>query len=155
MAQSMRLTSTAFSDGTTIPSKYTCSGADVSPPLSWSGVPDGTKSLAVTMIDPDAPSKPFVHWLIFDLPASANGLPENVARGKTLQDSSRQGRNDFNVDGYGGPCPPPGPAHHYRFTVYALNTTVAPPGGTREPAFVDVIKGHVLATGTLVGTFGR
>ncbi len=155
MAQSIRLTSTAFSDGTPIPSKYTCSGADVSPPLSWSSVPGGTQSLAVTLIDPDAPGRPFVHWLIFDLPASATGLQENVAHGKTLPDGSRQGRNDFNVDGYGGPCPPRGPAHHYHFTMYALNVTGASPGGTREPAFADAINGHVLATGTLVGTFGR
>ena len=155
VAKSITLTSAAFTNGGTIPSTYTCSGANISPPLSWSGVPNGTRSLAVTVIDPDAPVKTFVHWLIFDLPASATGLPEAVPPGKVLPDGSRQGRNDFNIDGYGGPCPPLGPAHHYHFTVYALSATVALSGGVRQPAFEDAIQGHVLAMGKLVGTFGR
>ena len=155
VAKSITLTSAAFTDGGTIPTTYTCSGANISPPLSWSGVPNGTRSLAVTVIDPDAPVKTFVHWLIFDLLASATGLPEAVPPGKVLPDGSRQGRNDFNIDGYGGPCPPPGPAHHYHFTVYALSATEALSGGVRQPAFEAAIQGHVLAMGKLVGTFGR
>jgi Raf kinase inhibitor-like YbhB/YbcL family protein len=154
-AESIALTSSAFTNGGTIPATFTCSGADVSPPLTWIGVPADTASLALTVIDPDAPVKPFTHWVIFDIPAGAAGLPQAVLLGKQLADGSRQGRNDFHQDGYGGPCPPPGPAHHYHFTVYALDTVLGLPGGITEPAFADNIQGHVLATGGLIGLFGR
>jgi Raf kinase inhibitor-like YbhB/YbcL family protein len=155
MAQSISVTSSAFTAGGAIPKTYTCSGQDVSPPLSWSAVPGGTKSVAITVIDPDAPGKPFVHWLIYDLPASVSNLPQEVPKGKVeLQDGSRQGPNDFGSVGYRGPCPPPGSPHHYHFKVYALDNKLGSPG-LREAAFQDAIKSHVLATGELVGTFGR
>ena len=154
-AQSMTLTSSAFTNGGTIPTEFTCSGVDVSPPLSWSGVPAGTESLALTVIDPDAPVKPFTHWVIFDIPAGAIALPRAVPLGKELPDGSRQGRNDFHNDGYSGPCPPPGPAHHYHFTAFALDTVLNLPGGMAEPAFADSIQGHILGSGELVGLFGR
>lgn len=154
-AQNMTLTSSAFANGTAIPAIFTCSGQDISPPLSWSGAPAGTQSLALTVIDPDAPVKPFVHWLIFNLPASTSSLAQGVPPSKNGPDGSLQGRNDFNAEGYRGPCPPPGPAHHYHFTVYALDRSVTLPGGVREPAFADAIQGHVLATGELIGTFAR
>jgi len=154
-APSMTLTSSAFTNGGTIPTEFTCSGVDVSPPLSWSGIPAGTESLALTVIDPDAPVKPFTHWVIFDMPAAATALPRAVPLAKELPDGSRQGRNDFHNNGYSGPCPPPGPAHHYHFTVLALDTVLGLPGGIAQPAFADSIQGHILASGELIGLFGR
>ncbi|HKW70445.1 MAG TPA: YbhB/YbcL family Raf kinase inhibitor-like protein [Candidatus Dormibacteraeota bacterium] len=150
MPTSIKVSSQAFSDGGTIPSRYTCSGADVSPPLSWSGVPASAQSVAVTVIDPDAPGKPFVHWLIFNLPPSTPQLSEGAQQGSGLQ-----GRNDFGGSGYRGPCPPPGFAHHYHFKVYALDGMISLPGGVTESSFEDAIKGHVLASGEVVGTFKR
>jgi Raf kinase inhibitor-like YbhB/YbcL family protein len=130
---------------------YTCSGNDVSPPISWSGVPSSAESLALTVIDPDAPGKPFVHWLVFGLPTSATGLAE----GERPPQGSLQGRNDFGSNGYRGPCPPPGAPHHYHFKLYALDTKLSLQSGASEAVFQDAIKGHVIATGELIGTFKR
>ena len=151
MAASITVSSPAFGNGAAIPPRYTCSGTDVSPPLSWSGVPEGTKSLALTVIDPDAPGKPFVHWLIFNLPSATTELAEGAAP----PSGSVQGRNDFGSNGYRGPCPPPGSPHHYHFKLYALDTTTSLRAGASEPAFENVIKSHVLASGELIGTFKR
>lgn len=146
---SITLTSAAFSNNGAIPARYTCSGADVSTPLKWSGVPSGAQSLALTVIDPDAPGKPFVHWLAFNLPASAAELPEGGSPGGV------QGRNDFGSRGYRGPCPPPGSPHHYHFKLYALDAALSLRNNASESEFQDAIKGHVLATGELVATFKR
>jgi len=151
VATTIGLTSSVFSNGAVIPAKYTCSGSDVSPPLSWGGVPAGAQSLALTVIDPDAPGKPFVHWLVFNLPASLSGLPE----GQGPPDGSVQGRNDFGSNRFRGPCPPPGAPHHYHFKIYALDITLSLQSGASEAAFQDAIKGHVMATGETVGTFKR
>ena len=151
MATSINVTSPAFSNNAAIPARYTCSGADVSPPIRWSGIPDGAQSVALTVIDPDAPGKPFVHWVIFNLPASSSDLPEASAP----PEGSMQGRNDFGSNGYRGPCPPPGAPHHYHFKIYALDTKLSLGSGASESAFEDAIKGHVLGMGELVGTFRR
>jgi hypothetical protein len=151
VAASISVSSQAFDNGGAIPARHTCTGADVSPPLSWTGVPAGAQSLALTVIDPDAPGKPFVHWLVFNLPPATTKLAE----GADPPASSVQGRNDFGSDGYRGPCPPPGSPHHYHFKVYALDTMTALRGGASESSFQDAIKGHVLATGEIVGTFKR
>lgn len=151
MATTITLTSPAFSNDAVIPVRYTCSGADVSPPISWSGVPGGVQSLALTVIDPDAPGKPFVHWLVYSLPESTVGLAE----GGRPPGGSLEGRNDFGSNKYRGPCPPAGSPHHYHFKLYALDTKLSLPAGTSEAAFQDAIKGHVIATGELVGTFRR
>jgi len=148
---SMILTSPAFSNGGAIPARYTCSGADVSPPLAWSGAPTGTQSLALTVIDPDAPGRPFVHWVAFNLPATSTDLGE-AAR---PPEGSVEGRNDFGSNGYRGPCPPPGSPHHYHFKVYALDDKLSLRPGASESSFQDATKGHVLATAELVGTFKR
>src|SRR5687767_1671363 len=103
---SLRIVSEAFQDGETIPARYTCDGENVSPPLAWSEVPSGTASFAVIVDDPDAPTGLFTHWLAYDLPAQATGLPEQVPPEPTLDNGARQGRNDFKRIGYGGPCPP-------------------------------------------------
>jgi hypothetical protein len=118
---------------------------------SLGGAPGGEKSAALTVIDPDAPGRPFTHWVVFNLPAGTTGLPE----GGPLPPGTAEGRNDFGGAGYRGPCPPPGSPHHYHFRVYALDTTLSLRSGATEAAFDDAIKGHVLADGELVGTFKR
>src|ERR1017187_5501305 len=112
-AMSFALTTTAFADGGGIPKKYTCDGADVSPALNWNDAPAGTQSFALIADDPDAPAGTWVHWVIYDLPASARGLPEGVPKQEIVQGGGYQGRNDFGRIGYGGPCPPPGSPHRY------------------------------------------
>ena len=103
-----KLTSTAFQAGGTIPKKFTCDGPDLSPGLAWTDPPAGTQSLSLIMDDPDAPVGTWVHWVLYDLPASASELPENVPKENELSNGARQGRNDFRKIGYGGPCPPEG-----------------------------------------------
>src|SRR5262249_50744976 len=105
------LRSPAFQQNQAIPKKYTCDGSDVSVPLNWNEPPQGTKSLALIVDDPDAPRVTWVHWVLYDLPASARELAEAVAARETVHDGSKQGKNDFGKIGYGGPCPPAGPAH--------------------------------------------
>lgn len=144
-----RVTSRAFADGADIPVRYTCDGDDLSPPLSWTEVPNGTRSLALVMDDPDAPRGTFTHWVLYDLPDDLRELGEGVVPGT-------EGRNSFGRTGYGGPCPPPGDApHRYRFTLYALDIpTVALENGTREDLETK-IDAHVLASTTLTGQYAR
>ena len=117
----MQLTSTAFTNGAPIPARYTCEGKDLSPPLRWSGVPAGAKSLALIADDPDAPVGTWVHWVLYDLPPSLAELSEDVPKTQTIAGGARQGLNDFRRPGYGGPCPPPGKPHRYFFKLYALD----------------------------------
>ena len=149
----MALSSPAFADGQPVPDKYTCHGDDISPPLQWSGAPAQTKSIAVTCEDPDAPMGTFTHWVIFDIPATATGLPENVAKSGALPDGSKQGKNSFGNIGYNGPCPPSGRAHHYIFKVYALDSTVSLDSGASKADLLDAIRGHILAQGKWTGTY--
>ena len=150
--------STAFGPMGAVPRKYTCDGDNVAPPLEWSGTPDGTQSLALVVDDPDAPDpaapkRVFVHWVVYDLPRSANGLPEGAIR-TTLPSGAREGKNDWDQTGYGGPCPPKG-RHRYFFRLYALDTLL---GDLRAPSKADLegeMAGHVLATAELVGTYER
>ena len=151
MGATISVTSPAFAAGAPIPARYTCSGDDVSPPLGWSGVPPGAKSLALTVIDPDAPGRPFTHWVVFNVPSATAELKE----GGPLPSGSVEGGNDFGGTGYRGPCPPPGSPHHYHFKVYSLDATLTLRAGASEQSFEDAIKGRVLATGELVGTFKR
>lgn len=149
--QQINVTSQAFKAGASIPTRYTCGGDDVSPPISWSGAPSGAKSVALTVIDPDAPGRPFVHWVVFNMPPTTAALPE----GGPLPSGSVEGGNDFGGTGYRGPCPPPGSPHHYHFKVYGLDATLTLRAGSSEQSFEGAIKGHVLASGELVGTFKR
>lgn len=151
MAATITVRSSAFAPNASIPARFTCSGADVSPPVSWGGLPGGSLSVALTVIDPDAPGRPFTHWVVLNMPAGTTEIPE----GGPLPAGSVEGRNDFGSSGYRGPCPPPGFAHHYHFKVYALDTTLSLRSGASEQAFEDAIKGHVLASGEVVGTFKR
>jgi Raf kinase inhibitor-like YbhB/YbcL family protein len=155
---SLSLTSPAFEANGSIPSRYTCDGDDVSPPLQWSGVPEGAKSLALIVDDPDAPDpaapqRVFVHWVLYDLPPDSNGLPEG-ATAKTVPAGTREGKNDWDRRGYGGPCPPKG-RHRYFFRLYALDGLL---GDLRAPTRADLeaaMSDHVLATAELVGTYER
>jgi len=153
----LALTSTAFREGSSIPVKHTCDGADVSPPLAWGGTPPGTAAFAVIADDPDAPAGTWVHWVLYDLAGSAAQLPENVAKTETLPDlgGAVQGRNDFRHTGYGGPCPPPGPAHRYFFRLYALDAPLKLRPGATKQEVEAAMKGHVLETAQLMGTYGR
>ena len=150
----MQIHSSAFTAGDPIPPKYTCSGQNVSPPLSWSGVPQGAKSLVLIVDDPDAPSGAFVHWVVYNLPPETTHLDEAVTNSTSIPGGGAQGRNDFGGDGYGGPCPPPGKPHHYRFLLYALNSRISPTPAN-GPAVEQAIKGHVFAFTDLIGIFGR
>lgn len=124
-AQSMRLVSSAFAEGQPIPAEYTCEGRNISPPLSWSGTPAGTRSLALICEDPDAPSGLWTHWVIYGLPGSMTELPEGVRAVEIPPNGGRQGMNSFKHIGYGGPCPPAGRAHRYFFKIYALDDNVS------------------------------
>ncbi len=150
----LKVTSTAFDSGGTIPKKYTCDGADVSPPLAWQGAPDSTKSFAVICDDPDAPMGTWVHWVLFNLPADTVRLPENIPPDEELENGARQGRNDFGRIGYGGPCPPSG-THRYFFKVYALDTKLGLAAGATKADVVKAMAGHILAEGHLVGRYSR
>ena len=121
------ISSSAFQEGQTIPTDYTCDGKGVSPPLTWSDPPAGTQSLALIVDDPDAPVGTWLHWLIYNIPVGKEGLPENVPNEEQLADSMLQGLNDFRQFGYGGPCPPRGSIHRYFFKLYALDTMLAIP----------------------------
>ena len=151
----IELKSAAFKSGQTIPRKHTCDGPDLSPPLEWSGMPEGTHSLALVSDDPDAPVGTWVHWVLYDLPGETRFLAEGVSTTETLPRGGCQGRNDFGRIGYGGPCPPPGRAHRYFFKLYALSSRVnLQPGATKE-ALLKAMQGHVLAETQLMGTYGR
>lgn len=151
------LTSPAFKDGATIPVKHTCDGADVSPLLAWSGAPQGTAGFALIADDPDAPAGTWVHWVVYNLPASTSELSENIAKTETLPSLGGvlQGRNDFGRPGYGGPCPPPGPAHRYFFKLYALDARLSLRPGARKQDLEGAMQGHVLATTQLLGSYAR
>jgi len=150
------LTSTAFTDGAAIPVKHTCDGGDVSPPLAWSGAPAGTRCFVLVADDPDAPAGSWVHWVVYNVPAAVSELPENVAKVETLDlGGARQGRNDFRRPGYGGPCPPPGPAHRSLFTLYALDAPLTLKAGAQRKDVETAMEGHVLGSAQLLGTYAR
>jgi Raf kinase inhibitor-like YbhB/YbcL family protein len=143
------LTSSAFSEGQPIPEKYSCDGENVSPPLSWSPPPDGTRSLALILHDPDAPSGDFTHWVAWNIDARASGLEEGAH-------APGEGANGFGENGYGGPCPPPGHgAHRYQHELFALDIEVDLQEGASREQLEDAIEGHVLGGAELLGTYER
>jgi Raf kinase inhibitor-like YbhB/YbcL family protein len=150
----MKITSSAFAEGSNIPSKYTCDGQDISPPLEWKDAPEGTKSFALISDDPDAPVGTWVHWVAFNIPPNVTKLEENMKRDKEFKNGMRQGNNDWPKIGYGGPCPPSG-IHRYYFKLYALDTVLdIKPGATKEQ-LLKAMKGHVLAEAQLMGKYKR
>ena len=146
--------STAFIHGGMIPSRYTCDGENISPPIEWDPLPPGTRTIAIIADDPDAPRGTWVHWVIYNLPSEDRWLPENVPCVEHQPDGCFQGTNDFGRIGYGGPCPPAG-THRYFFRLYALDTRLSLPAGVRKKDLLRAIEGHVLATGELMGTYSR
>jgi Raf kinase inhibitor-like YbhB/YbcL family protein len=151
----MKLTSSAFQEGSTIPKRYTGDGDDVSPPLQWSGAPEGTKSFALICDDPDAPRGTWVHWVLFNLPADRSELPEAVPTTGALEGGAKQGKNDFGNPGYGGPAPPRGKPHRYYFKVYALDGMLGLKEDATKGQLEDSMKGHIKAMGQLMGTYSR
>jgi Raf kinase inhibitor-like YbhB/YbcL family protein len=152
-ATSLELESSAFAPGGTIPTRHTCDGEDLSPPLRIAGVPAGAASLALLCDDPDAPRGTWVHWVLFDLDPAVAALPAGV-RAAALA-GAREGRNDFGRPGYGGPCPPPGPPHRYFFRLLALDAKLGLPAGATMKQVLAASEGHVLARAELMGRYGR
>jgi Raf kinase inhibitor-like YbhB/YbcL family protein len=155
MTATLAITSTAFADGAPIPARCTCEGDDRAPPLAFSGVPSGARSLALVVDDPDAPDPAapktvWVHWVVHELPPDTAGLPE----GGALPAGARQGLNDWKRAGYGGPCPPIG-RHRYFFKLYALDAPLDVPSGLDKNALLAAMEGKVLAQGELIGTYER
>ena len=152
------LSSTAFSQQGSIPTRYTCEGKDISPPLSWSDVPEGTQSFSLIVDDPDAPDPKaprmtWVHWVLYNLPATARELPEGITSG-ALPAGTKEGQNDWNRTGYGGPCPPIG-RHRYLHKLYALDTVLPDLQKPTKPQLQKAMDGHVLAHAELIGTYKK
>lgn len=147
---------TAFSNGGEIPRKYTCSGENVSPALTWTETPPQARSLALICDDPDAPGGTWTHWIVWNIPAQASSLPEAVpTHQETLTGGARQGRNDFGRIGYGGPCPPPGRPHRYFFRLYALGTVLDIKPGAARAELESAMNAHVVAKAEWMGLFKR
>ena len=154
----LALTSTAFEPGGAIPAAYTCQGKNVSVPLAWGGLPAGTRSLALIVDDPDAPDPAapkmtWVHWVLYNIPPTATGLPEAVEP-KALPAGTLEGRNDWGRTGYGGPCPPVG-RHRYFFKLYALDVPLPDLGQPDKARLERAMQGHVLVQQQLVGTYAK
>lgn len=143
---SLNISSTAFAAGGMIPSKYTCDGANVNPPLDIAGIPDNAKCLVLIVDDPDAPAGIWVHWVVWNIPV-ANQIKENEAPGT-------EGMNDFRRRNYGGPCPPSG-THRYFFKIYALDATLNLPDNTTKSQLLNAMEGHIVASGELMGLYKR
>ena len=152
---SMQLSSPAFERGAYIPKKYTGDGEDVSPPLHWSDVPEGTQSFALICDDPDAPAGTWVHWVVWGIKGDVRDLPEKVSPMKEQSSGLKQGTTDFRRIGYGGPAPPRGSDHRYYFKLYALDTELALKAGATKKELLDAVKGHVLAEAQFVGRYRR
>lgn len=151
----LTLTSSAFTEGQPIPAQYTCQGENLSPPLAWSGVPQNTQSLALIVDDPDAPSKTWVHWVVYNLSPTLTELPEGLTQYDGPGSTGIAGVNDSRKTGYSGPCPPPGSPHRYFFKLYALDTQLNLPEGATKAQVEQAMQGHILAQGQLMGTYKR
>ncbi|MBU1121981.1 MAG: YbhB/YbcL family Raf kinase inhibitor-like protein [Candidatus Omnitrophica bacterium] len=156
-AQALDISSTAFENGGYISAKYTCDSSDMSPPLFWHGVPDNTKSLVIICDDPDAAYESWVHWIIFNIPVTLDGLGENMLKEKSLPKGIIQGMNDFGKIGYNGACPPAGKAHRYFFKLYALNTMLSISGDDdlKKENVVSAMQGHILEETKIIGLYER
>jgi len=151
----LTLTAKNLRAGARIPDAFTCDGRDVSPELEWSNAPQRTRSFALIVEDPDAPGGTWVHWVVYDLPAGAQRLPEGVPKQREIPDGGRQGYNDFGRVGYNGPCPPPGPPHRYIFRLYALDITLNLKGRVTRGAAEEAMQGHILAQTELTAEYQR
>ena len=158
-ATTLKIESPAFAAGAAIPRRHTCDGADLSPPLTWSGVPASAAGLVLIMDDPGAPAGTWVHWVLYDLPPNAPGLAEGVPRTERLDNGAAQGAcwgvTSFERLGYYGPCPPPGAPHRYEFKLYAVDRKLGLPPGATKGDVLKEMKGHVLAEGRWTGKYAR
>ncbi len=150
----IQLKSAAFANGGLILKRFTCDGPNISPPLSWTMPPEGTKSLALTMDDPDAPVGTWVHWVIYDLSAGTASLPEHMPADPELDNGASQGVNDFGQHGYCGPCPPSG-SHRYYLRLYALDTFLNLSGPVTKDILLAAMKDHIIGEGELMGVYMR
>lgn len=151
-AADMKLKSSAFWNGYSIPVLYSCDGKGFSPQLSWSNAPAKTQTFALVVADPNAPAGTWYHWIVYNIPNTTTEFAENI---QTLPAGTLTGKNSSDKETYFAPCPPPGDPHHYIFTLYALDTKLNLPGGADLEALEKAMLNHVLATTTLTGTFGR
>lgn len=151
---SVEVSSAAFPDGGAIPKRYSFGDRNISPPLSWSGLPAGTESVALLCDDPDAPAGTWTHWIVYNISPQSPGLPEDVPDDRMLAGGAVQGINDFGAIGWDGPSPPQG-THRYIFRVYALDTMLDPGVSMRRGDLQDAMRGHVLGQGRLTGTFSK
>ena len=152
----MNITSSAFAHNGSMPALFTCEGKNISPPLAWNGIPEGAKSLVLIVDDPDAPDpaaprRVWVHWLLYNLPATCTGLPEAVG---TLPAGTREGINDWQRSGYGGPCPPIG-RHRYFHKLYALDVVLPDLGRPTKKELEQAMQGHIIAEAQLIGTYQK
>jgi Raf kinase inhibitor-like YbhB/YbcL family protein len=154
-APALDVSSDAFTRDGQIPVVYTCDGTNVSPPLSWGPVPQGTANIAILVTDPDAPSGTFIHWVAYNIQPGTRAIPAGASGKNVLPTGSVQGMNDMGRQGYWGPCPPKGKPHHYHFTVYALDSAITLTGKRDGRMLAEALAGHVLAQGELVGIYGR
>jgi len=152
LAGELKIEIEGIGQGKAIPERFTCAGEDVSPALRWSGLPEGAKSLALVVDDPDAPAGTWVHWVVYDLPGALEGLGEAAGNKGS---PGIQGVNDFGRRGYGGPCPPPGKPHRYFFRLFALDHQTGLAAGATKAELMRAIKGHVLGSAETWATFGR
>jgi len=155
MDSQFTLFSLDFKAGQTIPKRYTADGSNVSPELSWTAIPSGSKSFALICEDPDAPAGTWIHWLVYDIPANKTTLRQAIPAEATLKDQTKQGINSFRHVGYGGPSPPPGPVHRYFFRLYALNDMFGYESPMTLYKFRDFVQKHKLAEAETMGTYGR
>lgn len=159
MSNSLAFSEFPFASGESIPSEYTCEGANVSPSLKWTGGPEEAESIVLIVDDPDAPGQTFTHWVLFNLPGDAKRLPREVEIESNFADADpepQEGANDFGDIGYGGPCPPPGDGpHRYFFRLYALDTVLDLESGATKEQVTDAMDGHVLDHTELMGTYER
>lgn len=150
----LEVRSSAFGEGESIPTDFTCDGADMSPPVAWSGVPAPTQSLAVIVDDPDASTGNWSHWLLYDLSPKLTQLPAGIPAEAIVPDGGFQGRTDFGRNGYNGPCPPEG-THRYFIKIFALDRMLHLEPGVTKNELLAAMQGHILAEGTLMGTYQR
>ncbi|RPI72309.1 MAG: YbhB/YbcL family Raf kinase inhibitor-like protein [Ignavibacteriales bacterium] len=149
----MKFESKAFKDNEKIPAEYTCDGSNISPDLSWDHFPDGTKTFALIVDDPDAPGGVFVHWVVYNIPVGVTGLPEGSTYAN-LPEGTKQGTNHFGDSDYGGPCPPSG-THRYYFKLYALDSDIHLKEGAGKRDLLKTMDGHILAEAQLMGKYER
>jgi Raf kinase inhibitor-like YbhB/YbcL family protein len=150
----IEITSPAFKNGEAIPVDHSCDGSGISPALAWTEPPAGTQSFALIVDDPDAPGRTWVHWVLYNVPASSRGLSAGLPTDANLGDGSVQGKTSAGTTGYHGPCPPSG-THRYFFKLYALDTNLSLPSNNDKEALLAAMEGHVLASAELMGTYGR